>query len=229
MKKTQLHGLTMAKMVESMMGAHDATAAINQKLAGAALAVLNLEKMAASQNPMETSAAHARRVASAAQKLSDKIHRIESELTVEAEHQHQRLQREIQEKARLVPSQHAAEIRSALRSADEKTRLKTIRDALKEPESGAEILAAIAEGNSVTVGLADDVRRRFVEDFQRIQAPELFAEQADLEETIRLAPKVLKLASEAVTDAVDPEYIIQINEAEQRAQEITAAFDQSVA
>ena len=228
-KKTPLHGRTLAAMVERMMKPQHAPKAVNAKLAAAAGAVLQLEKLAANRNPMETDAAHAKRVASAAGQLKAKIARLEGELAEETQRQRERLNREIQEKARLAPSQHAAEIRAALRAADEKTRLKVARDALAEPESGAEILAAIAEGNSVTTGLSDATRRQFVELFQKTQAPELFEELSAMDEILEHAPQIVGIAKQASAEAVNPAYIEEISAAEKAAQEAQDAFSQSVA
>lgn len=229
MKKTPLQGTIMLKMVESMSRQQDAAPrAINAKLAAAAEAVLTLEKLAANRNPIETDAAHAKRVADAAGRLKAKVSRLESEITEETQRQRERLAREIKTQARLTPSQHAAEIRASLRAMPEKERLSVMREALRGSLTGAEILAAVADGNFITTGLPDEVRTRFIQDFQKTQAPELFAEMSALEELLEHAPQVVGLANEAASEAVDDSYIQRINEAEKSAQAAADAFSASV-
>lgn len=229
MKKTLLHGTTMAKMVERLMRPEPGPRAVHRHLAGAALAVLNLEKMAANLNPMETDAAHARRVAAAAGQLKTKITKLENELAEETTRQRDRLHREIKEKSRLVPSQHAAEIRASLRAMPGKDRTEAMINALRGSDTGAEILAAVADGNLITTGLDDTTRTRFIQDFQQRQAPDEFAELSALDELLEHAPQIMELAKQAVNEAVDEKYIERINEAEKAARDAADNFNQSVA
>lgn len=228
MKGSTLHGTIMLSMVTQMIGPYDGPGAITRKLAAAADAVLNLEKLSKTSNPMETEAAHARRVAAAAKQLGDKISRLETEIATEATSQRDRLQREIKEKARLVPSQNAKEIREALRAMPEKERSKTMIEALHGSDTGVEILAAVADGNLITTGLSDDVRSRFIAEHQKMQAPELFKELTALDEVVEHAPKIVEIAKQVVNEAVSPSYIEQINAAEKASTEAVEAFNQSV-
>jgi DNA repair exonuclease SbcCD ATPase subunit len=79
-----------------------------------------LQKLRASKNPLDTDAAHSRKIATAAQKMRAEASRIQATIKTVVTSGLAELSNAVDKKAGLIPGEHAAEIRAALREMDAK-------------------------------------------------------------------------------------------------------------
>ena len=182
-----------------------------------------LEQLASTRNPMETDASHARRIHQAAQKAAAEGQRVAQRLAEQANASREQLLREINAAANLTPPKDAAEIRSVIRALPPSERLKAMNDAAARGH--ADIIAALMEGNSVTTGVDDENRSRFIEMHKQRSAPELYQRLEALEESIGITPKVLDIVQQATNEATNESYIAEITAMEEKAQAAQQDFD----
>jgi len=197
-----------------------------RQVAGLTIAVTKLEELALNKNPIETEAAHAKRVAAAASKVKSMTEQTQQQITETVTEAKSELQEIIASKSRLIPTEDAAEIRLALRELNSKQRKKVLFDATNNGD--AVILAALDQSNYLTTGIADDLKVRFLDQYRGSQAPAEFEELKALEGMVEAVPVAITTAFKASEDAFDPSCIKQLQLDENKAAEAQKTFDESV-
>lgn len=204
----------------------DHTRSMAAELIKLAAPVGAIEKMATTRNPMDTDAAHAKKVAQASAKLRGNAERAQERMTQMQVEAINRINDGINTRARLTPTADAAEIRTVLRSMPSGERMKAVNKAVKSGDAAT--LAAIAEGSELTTGLDNQMKTRFLDSYRQSQAPELFAELEELAGLSESIPSVLDMAFKAADAAANPSFIAEIAEQESAAMAAAQDFESSV-
>jgi hypothetical protein len=201
--------------------------AITARAASIAEAVSSLESMAKNRNPMETEAAHARRVADAARKLNEKVASVEALISNTVQSAVYNLDEAINSRANLREDSYAAEIRASVRGLPEKDRFAAVQAAVKAGD--ARTVAALTNAPSVATGLNPEYQERQREEFRKRHAPAEYQAMTDLTDLFSTSAVALKVAKDAAAAATDPKYIAEIAEQEAAANRAQAAFDGALA
>lgn len=223
------HSKPLGAMLDSLMkhspGA-DRTRPVYAELYTILLPVDGIEKMARSRNPMDTEAAHAKKVALAAEKMRQSFDRSRERVERLRDSSLASIDADIDAKTRLQPTAQSAEIRAVLRQMDNPARLAALVKAIDAKDTAT--LAAIADGNQITTGLDDEVRLRLLDTFRMRTAPALYDERKRLMAISDHVPSLFNEAMAAARDATDPAFIAEINELEAKAKEAEAEFSQTL-
>jgi hypothetical protein len=205
---------------------NDRTRPVAGELFNLTLPVEGIERIAATRNPMETEAAHAKKVAQAAEKVRQSVQRTRDKIEALSASSLAAIEGDITTRTRLQPTAQAAEIRAILRQMKQPDRLAAITKAIDSKDFAT--LAAIADGNELTTGLDDEARNRMLDSYRMRVAPDLFNERERLLEIRRHVPQMVELAMTAATEATDPAFIAEITELEAKAKAAEADFAQSL-
>ncbi len=205
---------------------NDRTRPVYAELFNIMLPVEGIEKIARARNPMETEAAHAKKVALAAEKLKQSLERTREKVELLKESNLAAIDADITARTRLQPTAQAAEIRAILRQMKHSDRLATITKAIDSKDSAT--LAAIAEGNELTTGLDDEIRLRLLDTYKMRAVPDLYEERQRLMEISQHVPKMFETAMTAAKEATDPAFIAEITDLEAKAKAAEAEFALSI-
>lgn len=205
---------------------HDKLRPILMRLTETSLMVDNLEKLIVSRNPMDTEAAHMKKVAVAAAKLKFATNKnLSGVLGVNASAREE-LTQEIKHKAKLAPTESASEIRSVLRGLSLSERIRVVQEAAAGGDS--EVLSAVLCGNTLTTGINDKLRTELVNQHTRRVAPELLEQMNILDEVAEIIPKFFELAESAADESTDPERMAELASLEEKAEQAQSDFNQSI-
>lgn len=186
-----------------------------------------LDKVRAARNPLDTEAAHARKVAKAAKRLqaeSKKIHDQISEISVQGFAEIGQL---LEAQTGLVQSEYAGELRATFRSMDDKQRTATLNAALANGDS--ETIAAIGLSPAILSGVTEEAQTRYLDAIRQMKAPDLIQESEDLNEALQTAGAASELAGILFNENYDSEKQSAIDAAEQAAAEAETALAESMA
>jgi hypothetical protein len=201
--------------------------AITSRAASIADAVAHLESMARNRNPMETEAAHARRVADASRKLDQKVNSTQQLIDDTLRSASYSLTEAIDNRANLREDSYAAEIRASVRGMKEKERFAAMQEAVQSGD--ARTVAALTSAPPVATGLNSEYQARQREEFRKRHAPAEYAAMEELFELHKTAGVAAKVARDAAAAATDPKYIAEIAQQEALAHKAQAAFDGALA
>jgi hypothetical protein len=182
-----------------------------------------LERLARARNPVETEAAHLKRVAEAATKLGGRVSALENRLAELNQEGAIQLSEAMERKAGLVPDEFAGEIRAAVRGMSGKERTAVLQQAVDNGE--AALVAALTSGHSVLTGFNPEYRDRMRQAFIEKHAPNEYNALNTLHDTYSGSVKALGVARRAVTQSFSPEKIAQISEQQKAASEAQSGFE----
>jgi hypothetical protein len=223
------HSKPLGAMLDSLMKhspSNDRTRPVYAELYNILLPVDGIEKMARSRNPLDTEAAHAKKVALAAEKMRQSFDRSRERVERLRDASLAAIDADINAKTRLQSTSQSAEIRAVLRQMDNPARLAALVKAIDSKDSAT--LAAIADGNQITTGLDDEVRLRLLDTYNMRTAPDLYDERKRLMEISDHVPTLFNTAMNAAREATDPAFIAEINELEAKAKAAEADFAQTL-
>jgi hypothetical protein len=219
----------LGAMLDSLMKqspGNDRTRPVYSELYNIMLPVEGIEKIARARNPMDTEAAHAKKVAIAADKLRQSLERSRDKVEKLRDSSLAAIDADISVKTRLQPTAQAAEIRAILRQMEKPARLSALTKAIESNDTAT--LAAIADGNELTTGLDDEIRLRLLDTYKLRTVPDLYNERQRLMEISQHVPTMFDTAMTAARDATDPAFIAEINELEEKAKAAEAEFAQTL-
>jgi hypothetical protein len=176
-----------------------------------------LDKTRKARNPVETEAAHSRKVAGVARKLQAEATRVREEVSDIYVAGVAELGNAIDFNSELVQTEHSAEIRAAFRNMTGKQRSDTLNAALQEGNS--EIIASVGMVPSILSGVTADVQQRYMDVIRQQKAPDLIAQKEDLAEAYDAADAADKLAGIIFAENYDPGKQSAIDKAERDSAE----------
>jgi len=189
-------------------------------------AVEGIERLAVARNPMETDAAHARRVAAAAHKVKAQAEMTRSQIKESGSRYRDEITNEINQKCRLGVSSGSEEYRQILRGMDTKSRALAVIEALDQNNTA--FLAAVFSGDKFLTGIDNDFRESVKKDYLNRSSPDLLRELDGVNSFLQHSDMLISQADEAVQSAYDPAYIEQIQNMESKALETQAEFEMLV-
>lgn len=217
-----------AKIIDGLPATgHAATRKINFEINRLSNGAAALEKLATTRNPMDTPAAHEKRVATAARKYGEEVKAAIGRMGSIVQGGLQDAEQRIAQKVNLVPDGFAAEIRSAFRSMNNGDRVKLLNE-LVAGNRGPE-LAAIVKAPSVLTGIDDTLKARYSQLIVSTHAPEESAEQARLTDALEAGIVSTRLGDQVVEAYLDPANLAAIEQGESTARDADAAFASALA
>lgn len=185
-------------------------------------AVEAIGKMHVTPNPTETKEAHIKRVSVAAGQLSTKVKDMQININNIAQQGIKDVNERISQKVNLVPDGHAAEIRQVFRSMKQSEQIKLLGQ-LAEENRGAE-LAAIVKVPALLSGVTPEIQARFHNFIVEKHAPEEWAEQNALMESMEAAFVASDVGKAVVAEYSDPLKLADIEKQEVLARQASEAF-----
>lgn len=185
-----------------------------------------LEGVRTSRNPIETEAAHTKRVATLARRLDkDAVAAMNRAGQIIREGVNA-LQRRIDERVNLKPDAFAREIRARFCTMSRKDQVKLLGDLVKE-NRGPE-LAAIVKAPAILTGLSDSEHARYEQAILGMHAPNEMAELTELNEAFETSMLAAGLAGKYAEALSAPDKIAAIEQGEAAAIAAEASFNQAV-
>lgn len=185
-----------------------------------------LDTVFASRNPVETEAAHTKKVATMARKLDQEVTAAINRAGMILKEGSHNLQRRIDERVNLKPDAFAAEIRATFRAMSRKDQLKLMGELVRE-NRGPE-LAAIVKAPSILTGLSADEQARFEQAILGMHAPDEMAEMADLNEAFEVSLTATRVAGTFANSLTSPGKVAAIEKGEAASEAALSAFDQAL-
>ena len=174
-----------------------------------------VNKVRENRNPMDTDAAHSRKVAKAAQLMREQTRMIDQTALKLYQLSVERINKEIDQQAGLVEGKFDQEIRTAFRGLSEKQRADTLSEALKNGNS--EVIAAVCLGPSVLSGVDDKSRNEFIRDLRKAKAPQLLEDLDEIHNAMSITNVAREIADNLFNDSYDPKKQAEIDRAEAQA------------
>src|SRR5258708_7149769 len=203
---------------------HAAWHQINAHVVRLADAAEALEILRTTRNPLETEAAHAKRVGIAAERFNKDVTVTLNHLLKVTGDGHANLDARILKKTQLIPDRiYEAEVRAVYRSkspTEQMHLLKEFTDQNRGPE-----LAALVKAPSSLTGMSDEHRQRWESAFIAKHASEELVERAALEDAFSDALVSTKTAGELADAYADPVKLAAIVKAEAIAAAAQQAFN----
>jgi hypothetical protein len=212
----------MLKGMEDYPAAQQMQAQVNRIRQGAEA----LDRANANRNPLETRAAHMKKIAAMARKLDQETVAVINRTAVIWGEAHAAVQRRIEEKVDLRPDSFAQEIRSAFRALDAEAQAALIKD-LIDGNRGPE-MAAIVRAPAVLTGISEDRRAMYERAIVSKHAGNELDEQARLAEVFEAVSAVSRTAGNFTKSLTDPVEFARIEREEAAANAAGADFDQSL-
>ena len=206
---------------------HGATRRMHSEIVRLQNGAAALEKLAATRNPLDTSAAHEKRVATAGHKYSEEIKVSLQRLSGIVQVGAQDVELRIAQKVNLVPDGFAAEIRSAFRSMNTSERLKLLGE-LATDNRGSE-LAAIVKAPSILTGIDDALKEKYSQLIASTHAPDESQEYARLMDALEAGIVSTRLGDQVVEAYLDPASLASIESGESAARAADASFANALA
>lgn len=206
------------KMPESYHGSARGIHAEVQRLRDATGALVRMHTNA---NPLDSTAAHEKKVADSAKRLSGSVATANERIQEKLREGLRDIGARIDAKVNMKPNEFAAEIRSVFRSMTNTKQIELLGELVKE-NRGPE-LAAIIKAPSVLASISPEIQARFEDAMISTHAPQEFNEQSMLQEIFNDSLVVQDVAKETATAYIDPARLAQIERGEAAA---LAAADQ---
>lgn len=188
-------------------------------------AVKALGDVYARKSPLDTDAAHFKKVAHHARRLeketADASNRIKNLQIASIT----RVQDSITERLNLNETPYAGELRQTLRGMDNKDRHSAIKQLMQQGDSAS--MAAILKAPAMLSGITEELQNRYIVSYEEAQAPDLVLERADLVETVADLHAMVNASGKAAESFLDPARIRDIEEGERLAGEAESSFTQA--
>jgi broad specificity phosphatase PhoE len=185
-----------------------------------------LDQVRAAKNPIDTAAAHARKVAKAAKRLRAESDRIDGLINEIVTIGYREIGELMEAQTGLVQGDYSAEIRASFRGMTEKQRSDTILTAMSEGNS--EVIAAVSLSPAILSGLDPNVQERSVEAIRQMKCPELIEESDDLSEALQTASAAKELAGIMFSENYDHAEQTAIDQAELDAASAESELTESI-
>lgn len=185
-----------------------------------------LEQVRLARNPIDTEAAHARKVAKAAKRLQDEAKKIDGLINEISVLGFKEIGELMTAQTGLEQSDYSAEIRTAFRGMTARQRSDALNAALANVDS--EVIAAIGLSPAIFSGVTQQEQERYLDAVRQMKAPELIQESEDLSEALSTATAASKLAAIMFSENYDGERQTAIDAAEQAAAEAETALAESM-
>lgn len=187
----------------------------------------SFEAVRRNRNPLDTDAAHARKVANAARDLKNEAARVDARISDVYSAGLSELLRDIDKQAGIEETKYSAEIRQALRSMSEQQRAEVMHQAMREGNS--EIISAVSLAPSLLTGVNPDLVSTAADHVRRTKAPELMEAWDLLNEVSSTATSVLRMADNIYNGNYNAAEQQRIDVAEQAANAAEQQLKEAVA
>jgi hypothetical protein len=221
--KTQSSLAALDSIIERIPSGNYASKEIRSEVSRIRNAIASLAAMNGSPNPLETSAAHTRKICAAAEKLSNQIEASRSKIQSFASSGMDGLHNAMVEKAGLRQNLYAAEVRTAFRGLDGTERIQFLNDLLETGDGAS--LAAVLDAPSTLTGISKDVREKYREVATQRAAPSEYAAFTEILETLDSGLTASSCAADAASAFADPARLAQIEADEAAATAASASFE----
>jgi len=193
-----------------------------QRLNQAASALANMHE---NKNPLETSAAHFKKISIHAKRLENEIYNTENRLPDIQIGLANDIDKRINEKLNLSEDKYGEEFRETLRNMETKKRYSAIQKVIESGDS--KCMAAIAKAPPILSGIDQEMHSRYIENYQTRYAPELINERNQFLETITDLSSMISSTKKLANAFLDPERLQNIEQDEQSAIEAESNFNQA--
>ncbi|WP_018878949.1 hypothetical protein [Thioalkalivibrio sp. ALE9] len=202
---------------------HDSHRWIAGRLKVLSAATEQLEVMSQRNDPTETEARHAERLAEAGRKLASRVESVTADIEREVREATRRLSAQAEETAGLRESPYASEIRQAVREMPAKSRHGVLNKALEDGDGAT--VAALTAAPTVVTGLDAEARDRFRHQFLAKHAPQETQALETLMGHYSTAAIAANQAKGAANAAQNPAFVSEIEKAKAQADEARQAFE----
>lgn len=185
-----------------------------------------LLKVQVNRSPLDTPAAHTKKVADMARKFDREVTAAIQRSADAYRNGWNDAQRRIDEKINLKPDAFAQEIRATFRTMSRTNQLQLLGK-LVEENRGPE-LAAIVKAPSILSGISDDERARYEKAIIGRHAPAELDEMARMEKAFEGVGTAVAAAGDFVKAMTDPAELARIENGEAAANEAGASFEQAL-
>lgn len=214
-----------AKRLEEKHGSEAARrlrAEINRLYSGAEA----LDGVAASRSPLDTDAAHIKKVATVARKFDQEVLAVINRAGQIYRESREAVQRRIDEKVNLKPDAFAQEIRATFRTLNRKDKVQLLGQLVKE-NRGPE-LAAIVRAPSILSGISDEERANYERAIIGIHAGPEVAELEDMDAALEESFSATRVATSFASSLINPGKVAAIEQGDAAATAAVEAFNQSI-
>ena len=181
-----------------------------------------LDKVRISRHPMDTEAAHLRKVAKAATNMRNESAEVRARIGAVYSQAAAEIVDAIDKQAGLVEGKYDAEIRTAFRSMTDSERSKTLTKALQEGNS--EIIAAVCTGPAVLSGVNEVLRSNMLTSIRKQKSADLLEEFDELNEALNTANAAERITESMFRDNYDSRKMAEIDKQEAAAEAAQAAL-----
>lgn len=182
-----------------------------------------LDKVRLSRHPLDTEAAHVRKVAKAAQKMRNESTEIRSRINIVYSQAAAEIVDAIDKQAGLVEGKYDAEIRAAFLKMSDTKRSETLTKALKEGNS--EIIAAVCNAPSILSGVDEVLKANMLDGIRKLKSADLLEDFDELNEALHTASAAGRVTDAMFQDNYDSQKMAEIDKLEAEAEAAQAALN----
>lgn len=217
-----------ARIVEGLPDSgHAATRKIHAEVIRLQNGANALEKLYATRNPIDTPAAHEKRIATASRKYGEDVKASLGRLSTIVHDGLVDVEKRTSAKVNLVADGFAQEIRSAFRAMNNTQRVELLNELVES--NRAPELAAIVKAPGILTGISDEMSTQYAGLIVSKHAPQEAAEQARLMTALEAAVTATKVGDQVAAAYSDPINLSQIERGEEQARAADAAFASALA
>jgi len=182
-----------------------------------------LENLAANKSPKDTEEAHLLKLEHAGDKLLKRQRELSARIQTRTTEAVRAIAEKMDAELGMYSSPYAHEIRSALRTMPLEQQQAAIKHAIDNKDG--QFFRAISEAPPMLSGLTSTTVDNSMLAFKKKHAPELVRESEQVMEALNTSLSALDIPRRAVREGIDPAKLIEIKEAEARAEQAQVAFD----
>lgn len=205
---------------------HDAARKINIEVTKVKSGLEALENLHSARNPLDSQAAHERRISTAAQKFANEVKSSSERMYSILRDGLNDIERRVGNKINLTPDAYGAEVRQVFRSMSSSDQIKML-NTLVQQGRGPE-LAAILKAPETLTGMSKDMQDKYTAAVYSTHAPAEYAEQLALLDVISDASVITPVALNAAKSFTDPMLLASIEKAEKAAKAADADFQNAL-
>lgn len=189
----------------------------------------SMAAMAATRSPFETPESHRVKVAQNAQRFESQLEKIHTQALSEFTTESGRISAQIVERLGLKPSKFGAELRGVLlQMPTNAARIEWLSEAMKDA-TNAPLLQDLLESPSALHGVPVDALRSIEKDFIERNAPDLVAQQRDLEDALSIISSIHRTAARMAASHQDHAELARIEADRLRAEEANNQMQKALA
>ena len=184
-----------------------------------------IDELSRNRNPMETDAAHFKKVSLHAKNLKLKAEKAKRDIQDSMRQSVIKLEEETTAKTNLIEGKYSNEIRAAYRSMENSERAKAINQAIVEKD--APTVAAIVKAPAVLTGFTNDELTRYQTEYKNLVAPDYMGKLEGILDNEQLASTALNSAISASNEYIDNERYNEVERLEGLSLAAEGAFRES--